>query len=146
MSSIFIKNIKYKKTEAPLPRISSFKMIFHFLFQKGLLLVLIRQSPLPVCFRCIRLSILKLYASVCEVPCLTHSKNGSDSDHLLSFFPQSYCISNPFFTCIPIVVQKLSLLERELLKEDSSDPAVIANTINKFSSLPNLKDKSAYKR
>lgn len=32
ISSIFIKNIKYKKTEAPLPRISSFKMIFHFLF------------------------------------------------------------------------------------------------------------------
>lgn len=42
--------------------------------------------------------------------------------------------------------EKLSSLERVLIKAESSDPAIIANTINNFSILPNLKNKSAYKR
>ncbi|KAL3815201.1 hypothetical protein ACJIZ3_016469 [Penstemon smallii] len=40
--------------------------------------------------------------------------------------------------------EKLSLLEEALEKIDTSDPFVISSTINKFSEVPNLKEKSAY--
>ncbi|CAK9143393.1 unnamed protein product [Ilex paraguariensis] len=41
--------------------------------------------------------------------------------------------------------ERLSSLEEALLKVDSSDPAVISATINEFSQVPNLKEKSVYR-
>uniref|UniRef100_A0A7N0UHU4 3-hydroxyisobutyryl-CoA hydrolase n=1 Tax=Kalanchoe fedtschenkoi TaxID=63787 RepID=A0A7N0UHU4_KALFE len=42
--------------------------------------------------------------------------------------------------------QKLSLLEEELVKSDSSDAAITSEIINKYSDQPRVKQKSAYLR
>jgi 3-hydroxyisobutyryl-CoA hydrolase len=45
-----------------------------------------------------------------------------------------------------IIGQRLSLLEEQLCKVDSSDPAIISAIIDEYSQQPYLKEKSAYHR